>query len=157
MPKALSPEYIAGIIDGEGCVSIYHQEKKCGKIYFSYNVRIMIGMTDDRVIKILQEQYGGSIWEQKQREGWKNSKTWYLTGKKVEGFLNDILPFLIIKKDQARLALELREHINKRKRTRKGFRGLRSIDKCEMEYRKRMKDKMHVLNKKGVDIQCQRN
>ena len=148
MPK-LSREYIAGILDGEGCISIYHQKVQKGKVYLSYNVRVIVGMTDPLVVHLLRDQYGGSVWLRKRPAPWKASYTWCLTGKIVEKFLNDILPFLMIKKGQAMLALELRKHINGRKFARAGHKGLLKLVPGELMYRQSLKDKMHRLNQKG--------
>lgn len=101
MKRELSKEYIAGLFDGEGC------------IYLGKNASSPCCTITNTVIfplKMVQNQYGGRVVMQKSTKGTNNKSyyVWISTGDKAEKFLNEILPYLIIKKERAKLALMVR-------------------------------------------------
>lgn len=142
----LSLEYIAGIIDGDGYIGIYQPRRYSNSFY----VKIVVAMTDPQVPNCLKVQFGGCLWKSKIRDNWKETTSWSLNGKQVEPFLRSILPFLVVKKEQAKLALALRDHSNTRKRYRKGHQGLIPLPEADRKLREDMKNKMHQLNQRGV-------
>lgn len=144
--------YYAGIMDGEGCISIYHQPKPGSPDILRYNVRIQVGMTDSRAVRKMYDQYGGTVYTRlkSKNPNWKLSTMWYLTGKRVTRFLLDIYPYLILKTGQAELALELRNLIALRRRHEKGRKGTIPLTQGEYTQRKSLKTAMHVLNRRGV-------
>ena len=97
--------YLAGIIDGEGCLTIGAGRK--GNIT-NYNSIIMIASTDERLIKWLQNNFGGNYYTSKRTSPkWKQAYIWrFLKKKDIEVLLLAILPYLIIKREQAITLLE---------------------------------------------------
>lgn len=106
--------YLAGIIDGEGCVSI----RKCpqGKnIYFKPMVEV--GMADRQPIELLCSSFSNnSVWfEVPKNEGkWRPVHKWRVTGSNVIPVLKKTLPYLLVKKKQALLCLKCCKLILKR-------------------------------------------
>lgn len=93
--------YMAGFFDGEGYVGISSDKPawKKGGVY--YRMRVNVTQKDPTVLLNFKNIYGGTL--TKGNDGvWK----WYIDGKKACAFLSDIMPYLIIKKEQAKLALE---------------------------------------------------
>src|ERR1700746_22624 len=93
--QSLSPEYLAGFFDGEGCVSTN------GRSSGGY-LTTTIANSLLPVLESIQEQFGGSI---SQRPS--GSYTLTLSTRKARTFLEHILPFLIIKEEVARVGIEL--------------------------------------------------
>ena len=97
--------YIAGLIDGEGCISIV---KKKDLIHGSsnYDLRVSVNMTSEYLIQYLHFAFGG-FWRERKKieERHKQQWMWAVSGPKASEFLLTILPYLIIKKPQAELAL----------------------------------------------------
>lgn len=81
--------YLAGLIDGEG----YLKVEKWGTI------RLTIGMTDEKTICWIQENFGGNVKEQKTPKG-KPFYVWRMNqGKDLFYLLLLVIPFLITKKE----------------------------------------------------------
>ncbi len=127
--KRLSWKYIAGIIDGEGCIDFQwvYNKKYPGIPYIRPRVRLTFAEPGKFLLDMFRENFGGGGHEKARsfdNPVWQNAHTWGLHGKQVRPFLQNIVNHLFIKKEQARLALwvcdnamgkrvsnELREHL----------------------------------------------
>lgn len=107
--KRLSWKYVAGLIDGEGCIDV----KITKGVYVSPRVRVGMSIVAKDLIKTLHNNYGGRLEYRKSKsEEWSDSITWSLDGYKEScRFLRNIVNHLEIKKEQARLILWLETHI----------------------------------------------
>ena len=98
--------YMAGIIDGEGHVSAIGT----GSTRRQYNPRISVGNTSLALIKWLELNFGGHIYtpstvrdiNRKLVYAWHSSKA-----PDIYEILSFINPYLVIKREQARLVMEL--------------------------------------------------
>lgn len=129
--------YIAGIIDGEGCIHI--TKKPASKIttgHWSYQVGIYIGNTDKRMLEFVHRLCGGGLKAHKTPEGCKQCYELYFTGDRVQELLKDILPYLITKKEQAKNVLALpnyRRRVWRRDENGKAIRGRTEEEEREQE------------------------
>ena len=95
----LTLPYIAGFFDGEGCVNM----ARCRTVIFP---RVLIVNTDRRILNALRARFGGDINSIIHRQPiWKSSWSWRLSGTAAVDFLTDILPWLVIKRNQAITAM----------------------------------------------------
>lgn len=95
----ISWQYIAGLIDGEGCIRAHPSNK--GK-YRKYYPRVQITNTHTGVLIAICEQLGGAICGPKRRPDSKHDCwDWRLTGDGARNVLRETLPYLIIKKEKA--------------------------------------------------------
>lgn len=95
--------YLAGIIDGEGCIGVYWD--KSSK---TYKLTLAISSTSVEWLIALQEKFGlGNVHVQKHKakKNWKLQAHWSLTHSHAQEILRGCLPYLGIKKSQAELAL----------------------------------------------------
>lgn len=92
--------YIAGLFDGEGCVLVAKAARTNGKQY--YTLLTNISNKDLRCLRFSQERFGGRINVQRSSQVGR----WALTSNRAARFLKAILPYLVIKKDQAEKAIE---------------------------------------------------
>lgn len=103
----ISLAYIAGIFDGEGCVSI----RKSDRVTFS------IEMRDPQAIRLIS-----SVLRLKSSHYFRKDQDYYIwrveSSRKnlVKRFLTSILPYVRVKKDQIKVALSFFEEKNKEKR-----------------------------------------
>ena len=75
---------------------------------------LVIGSTNLQIIKQLQLKYGGNFYETR-RPDVKIFYTWEVTGSYLKKFLDDIYPYLIIKKKEADVIYKfLKTRINKK-------------------------------------------
>ena len=98
--------YLAGIIDGEGSLIITRSDRGT---YYNYYARIHVKNTDMRLMHWLVDNFGGNIHPHKPKSPLhKKAYSWYFSGnaKSKEIFLLALLPYLIIKKEQAILLVE---------------------------------------------------
>ncbi len=100
--------YMAGFFDGEGCVGIYRQKfvhrRDC------YFLQVGIGNTDKNILDLFQAKFGGSVQPGKLNIGRTRIVfRWYVRSKKASNFLQTILPFLILKKEEASLGVKFQE------------------------------------------------
>lgn len=95
----LDIRYLAGFVDGEGCINL-HMDRSHPVI------RLMIGNTNLEVLERIQKQYGGgSICKHNKpkNSNWKQVYRWVLVGKSATDLIQRLAPYLIIKKYQAQL------------------------------------------------------
>lgn len=123
-------QYLAGLFDGEGCIYLNPD---------TFALRAQVIMTHP-VVKRFKELFGGSVyWRDNAKyaeKGWKPLWTWCIRCKQAENFLEQVVPYLIVKEDQARIALEFRRRIQtgSRKHLTKEEREIRE------EYRLQLKE-----------------
>ena len=97
--------YLAGIIDGEGCISIFLHQGRPGS--FTTNLEISVYQADERLMKWMVFHYGGKYYSHNMKNSSRPGFSWCAPrGKVRELFLLQIIPHLILKKEQALLALE---------------------------------------------------
>lgn len=99
--------YIAGIIDGEGCIGYYNRGSHKGVPYHSASVHI--SMTDPRPIKWLKDKVGyGTVSFVTKSGNRRNVYSWQLSNQsELKEFLKTIRPFLLLKGDQVDLLFDL--------------------------------------------------
>ena len=135
--------YLAGFFDGEGCCTIC-AGKSSTTDNISIRPRIAITNTVSTSLTPYLNEWGGSIFKTKRfSDTHKDCYTWSLYGiVKIREFLIDILPYLVIKRNQAFLLWELCDLGNWRG-------GQRRIPPEIIVKRKKITEKLMRLNKKG--------
>jgi hypothetical protein len=108
---ALSLDYIAGIIDGEGTITFCVAKKLLANGYLSksLNTRVKVPNCDVRLLKMLKKQFGGYLFPVKRRSK-KHRIVWIwelCSARTVIPFLTQIEPRLIIKRKQAQIVLHM--------------------------------------------------
>jgi len=101
--------YIAGLIDGEGCITITRRKVKRLKTdNWFYEPQVIVSNTDKRLSDFLLDLCGGWVATvtKTQKECHKPSYHWKITGDNMRRLLKDIIPYLRIKKEQARIVLQ---------------------------------------------------
>ena len=136
--------YAAGIIDGEGSISIIKPSNQ-GPTVYKLAIQVSIksdGETLAVVPRQLHENFGGSIGTYKLggRAWGKGYQTkWTIHGRKAQDFLQCILPYLKEKYYHAELALDFPVNI----------RGIR-CNEDELEARDAIYELMYGLNPKAL-------
>jgi hypothetical protein len=92
--------YLAGLIDGEGSLSVDKDYNMCS---------IFIANTSMLLVDWLQKNFGGHICKfKKRRDNWSESYRWYASRTlDVKIILEAVIPYLTIKQDAARKMLEI--------------------------------------------------
>ena len=138
--------YLAGIVDGEGTITIgrseyvAHRKAEGSRPARQYNslgfhVKVSVKNTDLRLMKWLKNRFGGEYYDAKSKNpSWKDSYVWHHAAESKQEFLLAILPYLIIKREQALVALE--------------FLRIDSQVRCP-EKRQALYEKIVTLNQRG--------
>ncbi len=93
-------KYLAGLFDGEGHIGISQTNPTGSHISMIFALQASIANNHRGVLEQIQIEYGGGI------SSSRNCWTLQWTSKNAADFLRKIEPYLIIKKEQADLALE---------------------------------------------------
>lgn len=103
--------YMAGLLDGEGCIEIAKQlrplQKYGTKVY--YYIRVRIGNTVPSLIKFCNKRFGGKIWSGYKKNSTVKFYNWTIFSNQAVELLKLILPYLISKREEALLALEFQK------------------------------------------------
>lgn len=100
--------YVAGLFDGEGCIIIARQEFPN---HVRYQLHVHIAMSDPRALIAVQKECGGSFhWgTQRKNPAHRPLHSWHVTSRAALDFLRRVEPYLIVKRDEAKLAIEFQE------------------------------------------------
>ncbi len=138
---------LAAFLDGEGSISIVyatHKEPRLTSSRTQYEyVRLTIANTDPRLIVWLVETFGGRVREREYRRNanWKTAYWWTSSCRRACELLEQCMPYFIMKKERAELAIALQQTM---KRSGRGGTPAEVI-----EQRAVIKARLHVLNAKG--------
>jgi hypothetical protein len=115
--KSETLAYIAGLVDGEGCVTLYGTgDKRAVHRMACFAPKLVIEMTDHDLIVWLREQTGvGSI----HRHVPKNLRAkiryrWQVKGQQAVTLLRHLIPWLRLKKQHAELLFAFASTVTKR-------------------------------------------
>jgi len=130
--------YLAGIIDADGCISIGRTGKLPRR---DFNVRMYVMCTDKNLINWLHQTFGGLTYSRKRENiKWKIRYEWFAERKTLDILLPKLIPFLIIKKDRAKIAFEFRKTFAKRQSP---------LPKDVRTFREKCFHKLKSLNSRG--------
>ena len=111
--KEVEYAYLAGIIDGEGAIFITRDLFKTKNPV--YRAEIRVGMIDEKPIKRLHVAFGGTALLEKSYHHKRPMWRWLGSNREVLKFcLTTLLPYLDVKKEQAKLVLEFNERFPRR-------------------------------------------
>jgi len=143
--------YLAGLYDGEGYIGIIkitdRRIKKWTKLGYYFRPTLKLGLTEPSILKKIKEKYGGCFSSFLPTGTEIGKKCYTLTlncqGKIIKE-LEDILPYLKVKKKQAELLLEY--CISRYEKVQKDPAHKKcSFSKKEIE----IYEKLRKLNRKG--------
>lgn len=164
----ISRQYIAGFFDGEGCIGL-------SQSFPAHNIpylRASISNTKPEILWAIAEAYGGNVTlKQKTSSSLPNAKpayVWQLTNARAERFILSIIPYLVMKRPQAELALAYQQWAKSQTYDDRMFR-VRVEGKCEKKARlkggkcilqfsrpsyllkaRSFKERMNEMNRKGI-------
>ena len=105
--------YAAGLIDGEGCISVKKVNNFGKKRNPEYSLQVSMNLLDGGPIDFMYGCFGGSIYfiraskyDIVHQDNWR----WEINRKPAQKFLKQILPFLKIKKNQAELGIRFEDN-----------------------------------------------
>jgi hypothetical protein len=142
MLTELEKAYIAGFFDGEGCISLGYKKDTSYRRHHTYQLVVTVANTNKEILNFLHQRFGGHF--RKGRPPSKNGKevyVWALLCRKALKFLEEIYPYLRLKKKQAELAFEYYKLVNPY--------GNHTFDSENWKKRDEIYYKLKALNKRG--------
>ena len=104
--------YLAGILDGEGCLAIYKQFQKATPIRaarWHFFPRVTVGNTRLELLFWLKQKLGGAVnVNTKQIGRRKTGYRWTCSDRRAIEVITLALPYLLLKRSQAELILSFR-------------------------------------------------
>jgi hypothetical protein len=139
--------YLAGLFDGEGTVSIGASKNSNGTVVFQLHTKI--ANTDLRLMQWLIKTFGGTYSvssSKKHKKNYRLQYTWHPTGKaNRKEFLENIIPYLVIKKEQALIGLEF-DSIYDRNGSQPGFKLTTDTAIYQENHKKREEFRIKLQN-----------
>lgn len=131
--------YAAGFFDGEGSIDIRYECKahKNGKRYERFYLRVCVVQIVREPLNMLASLWGGSI---SQRAN--GIHTWVATTASAAEFLRDVLPHLMVKKQEAQIGIELQATMRNGIVNTEGSKG---VDRLSEEVRQARFDLLHQM------------
>lgn len=140
----MNDAYTAGIIDGEGTITIANQDGY-------YYLRVNVTMSDKgyRVLDFLHREYGGMMGKERPSSGnTRASKQWRVSNGDAARVINSVLNHLRLKREQALVALQLWDLIEEAPKKSNGRTEWSDSMKASAEVLKR---RIGELNARGVN------
>lgn len=106
-PTEIDLAMMAAYIDGEGCIATTIASTTKWKNP-SLSIELSVHNTDPRLMDWCQKRFGGRIYKTvHSRKDWMDSYGWKVSCKQAKEVLEQCLPYFIIKREQAELAIAL--------------------------------------------------
>lgn len=141
--------WAAGFFDGEGCIMLTKRHRKNS---LNYDLRITVANTDIRSLHKFRQMFGGSIQVQVRpdHERWLPSWTWVAQNRAAEQCLLRLLPWLVVKHEQAELAIRSRQYVDRRHRKT-------TMDLDRLEWMKQELSRLKIPSEAHAETPGQRN
>ncbi|MCH7772288.1 MAG: LAGLIDADG family homing endonuclease [Bacteroidetes bacterium] len=148
--------YAAGMVDGDGSICINKKKvsngPRAGEVQ-NYYMLVVVTQKDGKVIDWLIGNFGGSTYLH-----WKGTNTgwsheWVVNHNNAKDFLKNILPFLVIKKRQAEIAIQFQERlkVGSKDRNEKGrITGKIRLTDYELGIRKKLMEELRIEKRNYV-------
>lgn len=101
--------YLAGFIDGEGCIRINRRQPRAGEVSDIYQVHVEAEQVSRDPLDLLSRTYGGSVTVNRRNSranaNWQDTYRWQLYAFQAVRCIQDLLPYLRGKRPQAEVCL----------------------------------------------------
>jgi hypothetical protein len=97
----ITNQWLAGFIDGEGCFNV-------SRTRTTIFPRLLIANTNINILRSIKEKYGGDISSRRNgKDNWKTFHCYRASWRVFKKILQDVLPYLTIKKEVASACLQI--------------------------------------------------
>lgn len=106
-----SDQYWAGILDGEGCVTIKRQRRPHMPHGMYHQLMVRVQMVNAEIPALLKQEFGGTFRACKPRPNCQQAYEWTAASRVAEAFLRRVRPHLVVKAGHVDLAFEFQNTI----------------------------------------------
>jgi hypothetical protein len=147
----VSPAYVAGFLDGEGCIGIYKYSKG-----YAYRYRVRFTNANKEALDLIQSQYGGYIRSERTPRGDNVIHRLDIEKKDlVTKICDDVKDHVVVKKDQIEMMLDCLkgkttpEHAGWKLRGMKRVDHVQNLDALGLDYLETERD---CRSSKGLKV-----
>lgn len=142
--------YLAGVIDGEGCIAI-RKSKRTGSCKSTrYAAAVTVGNTSRVLIEQLVGTFGvGCVTYRYPTKTKRACYLWSLSSRGARDVLRAVQPYLIVKREQAAVLLEFIDNFDSFKGARPGKKGGQLVSPEELARREHLYQQIRTLNRVG--------
>ena len=132
--------YFAGYLDADGSIGIFKHKSKSCKRGYAFELIVQVSGVKKKSVQLFHCNFGGSLGSYKNKVVKNKQKIWIwaICARKALFFLEQIYPYLILKKPQATIAVEFQ--------LRKKW-GQNLSDK-EYQHQEKQRERISALNSK---------
>lgn len=142
--KETDKAWLAALIDGEGCIQAHCQQNRRPEWAPTYQVDVGVAQMDSQMVKKAHAVTGLGSCSPQSSGVWK----WSVRGQQAAVLLQLVYPYLLIKQQQAAIAIMLADDLAARR-----FNRVRPAEPEALAYRASLKDAIHRLNQReNTDI-----
>lgn len=144
--------YLAGLVDGEGCINI-----ACTRGRY-YVLQVITAQTNEYMLNHWQQRTGlGTVHRMKSSSNPNQSNKWHwhCSNKKAEQLLRPLMPYLVLKQEEARVALEFLGVCRQQQAQFRGKHVARLTDEM-LKVREVYKQTLHDLKKQRAGAELER-
>lgn len=137
--------YAAGIVDGEGCVSLTRCNRSDVASGYVNVLKVAVAMTTPSIPTWLHTTFGGSL--TKKKASYNNHRdvyTWMVQSNQAQIFLEQLTPHLKLKAHQAKLGVQFQQL-----KSTGGYKRQHPKPKGAYEIEEEFVQEMHRLNQGG--------
>ena len=147
----LSAEYLAGLLDGEGSLSLARRYRRDRST--EYSVRVAVYNCDRAVLEAVQKSWGGHLASVGPRHPeWRAAHSLIWTNSGAAGVLRAFAPHLRVKARHAAALLRFQAHVNESARSRDPAGRLLPITRREQRIRARFHAQLKSMNRRGSPV-----
>ena len=136
--RDIDAAYLAGYIDGDGHIGITLKKRPLGGK--QHLVQMEIASTEKNVPEMAFLEFGGSLGLRRRYGKNKDLWRWIITGKKTASVINVVKKYMVLKIDQADIALRFVDTIKQR--------GSKLTEQ-EFAHRENLRGMILALNERG--------
>ena len=141
MATQLELAYMAGLFDGEGYIAITNHVRR-NRPSKDYKLFCRVAMCNPYIPKFFELHFGGRVFTYK-KENRRRVWSWQIANDPAMEFLQTVLPYLRLKKNEAELGIEFRERLQN-----VVFRGRNRLPDSEVAIREAQRILMSSLKDK---------
>mgnify|MGYP001580769596 CR=1 FL=1 len=144
--RQLKLSYAAGIIDGEGSIDCCVSPVRGTRKNPSHRIRVKVSMCDMDSIVVLQELFGGKAPIRLRSHLLRNQRPifeWCIRSFRAVSALNEMLPYLRLKRRKALVAIELGKRVSSNSHGR-------VISFGELDERTKLYQRLRNMNGRGM-------
>lgn len=160
--KRLSWKYMAGLVDGEGCIDFQTHKfnytrvdgSRMEETYLQPRLRVTLREDGKFLLEMAKDQFGGNLcvsMRSRDNANWGDAYCWQMQVKtELRCFLQNTANHMFLKKEQALFIIWFLDHLSGKQVRQAGFEAMPLVRQCAREELKAMKRDPQRLSERAI-------